>query len=58
MVENLRERDNLKDLGVYGRIILKWILEQWNGGMDWIYLVQDRIRWRAVVNAVMNLWVS
>jgi hypothetical protein len=25
------------------------------GGMDWIYLAQDRDRWRDVVNAVMNL---
>jgi len=27
------------------------------GGMDWIELAQDRGRWRASLNAVMNLWV-
>jgi hypothetical protein len=25
--------------------------------VDWIDMAQDRDRWRAVVNAVMNLWV-
>jgi len=26
------------------------------GGIDWIDLAQNRDRWRALVNAVMNLW--
>ena len=26
-------------------------------GKDWIELAQDRERWRALVNVVMNLWV-
>jgi len=26
-------------------------------GMDWIDPSQDRDRWRALVHAVMNLWV-
>jgi hypothetical protein len=28
------------------------------GSMDWIDLAQDRDQWRALVNTVMNLWVS
>jgi hypothetical protein len=47
----------LGDPGVDGRIILKWIFKKLDGGMDWIELAQDRDRWRALVNAAMNLRV-
>jgi len=48
----------LGDPGIDGRIILRWIFRKCNvGGMDWIELAQDRDRWRALVNAVMNLRV-
>jgi hypothetical protein len=58
-VGNLRERDNLEDRGVDGRIIIRWIFKKWDGeGMDWIDVAQDRDRWRALVNAVINLGVS
>ena len=53
------ERDHWGDPGVDGRIILRWIFRKWDVGcMDWIELAQDRDRWRDLVKAVMNLWVS
>jgi len=33
------------------------LLRSGMGDMDWIEMAQDRDRWRALVNAVMNLWV-
>jgi len=47
----------LEDPGIDGRIILRWIFRKWDGGMNWIDLAQDRDRWRALINTVMNIWV-
>jgi hypothetical protein len=52
--KNLRGEDHLEDPSVDRRVILKWILEMWYGGMDWINLAQDKNRWQALVNAVLN----
>jgi hypothetical protein len=40
------------------RITLRRVFRKWVGSMNWIDLAQDRDRWQAVVNAVMNLRVS
>jgi hypothetical protein len=36
---------------------IKMDIQEVGWGMDWIGLAQDRDRWRALVNAVMNLQV-
>ena len=36
----------------------KWIFKKWGGVMHWIDLAEERDRYQAVVNAVMNLRVS
>jgi len=36
---------------------IKMDLREVGGGGDWMELIQDRDRWRALVNTVMNLWV-
>jgi len=54
---NLRERNDLEDLGMDGRIILisNSIKCVWD--MEWIDLAKDRDSWNAVVKAAMYLSV-
>jgi len=39
------------------RLMLKLTFKTWDGGMNWIDLTQNKDRWRALVNAVMNFQV-
>jgi hypothetical protein len=51
----LRERDNMEDIGLDGRIILRYIFTECGcGSIDWIDLAQDRDSWRTLVNTIMN----
>ena len=50
---NLKERDDLEDLGINGRIMLE---EMWEG-VDWIYVAVYRDKYQALVNTVWSLQV-
>jgi len=57
LVEKSEKSDHLEDLGVDGWIILKWIMRKLYENLKWVNLGQNRDRWPAVVNALMNFRV-
>ena len=44
----------MEDPGVDGKIILKWIFEKWDRGMDGLDLAYVSDKCRTLVNAAMN----
>jgi hypothetical protein len=49
--------DRLRMCQIDETVLLVCVREVPLSGMDWVDMAQDRDRWRALVNAVMNLRV-
>jgi hypothetical protein len=55
---SLKGGNQLEDLGISRRILLKWILRKYGVRMRaGINVAQDREQWQVLVNTVMNLQV-
>jgi hypothetical protein len=52
--ESSKETDHAGDQGVDGSMGSEWILGRLAGRVDWIRLDQDRDRWLAVWNTMIN----
>lgn len=44
----MKERTHLGNLGIGGRIILKWILKEGCEDVDWVHVAQNRVQWQSV----------
>jgi hypothetical protein len=53
----LKGKDHWEDLGIGGRIILRYLRGIEIDEANWIHLAQDRVQWWAFVSKVMNLQV-
>jgi hypothetical protein len=56
--KTLREGNTGKTLEKMAGNIRTDLRETESEGVDWLHLAQDRDKWRALVNTVMNLLVS
>jgi hypothetical protein len=52
-----KARDHWEDLGVGRRTTLRWTFREIDGWGNWIQLAQDRVKWQACENTVVNLRV-
>jgi hypothetical protein len=43
-------RDEFKERGVDWGIILRWIFRKWDAGRGWADFVEEKARWRSLVN--------
>jgi hypothetical protein len=50
------ERERLENLGVDGRIILRYSYIELEG-VSWIIVAQDRVQWKAVANMLANFGI-
>jgi hypothetical protein len=57
MYMHQREKIELEDPGVDGRIILQLIFKKQEEDTYWTDMDQDRDRWLLLLNVVMKLWV-
>jgi hypothetical protein len=53
--ESEGKKQHERDLGVFKRIILKYIEEIWSEDMEWIHLTKVILQWWPVVHTISDI---